>query len=301
VAGPRHQALIWRNGADRPAALAGFIQEGVKQGEPVCVGVSAALSGPLRAAADGQPRVRFFEMAELGRNPGRIISAMLDFATAHPGAPLRFISQPSWAGRSAAENAEAARHESLIELALAEVTATVLCVYDARELDGQVIACAEQTHPVISDGGPPRPSPRYAGQGVLPSECDQPLPPPPLTAARLAYERDLRPVRAQVAACATGAGLGAERTADLVLAASEVAANTLRHTAGGGTLTAWVTDREVICQVSDSGHITNPLAGRRRPASDASGQGLWVVHQICDLVELRSGPEGTTIRMRMRR
>jgi anti-sigma regulatory factor (Ser/Thr protein kinase) len=267
----------------------------------VCVGVSAALSGPLRAAADGQPRVRFFEMAELGRNPGRIISAMLDFATAHPGAPLRFISQPSWAGRSAAENAEAARHESLIELALAEVTATVLCVYDARELDGQVIACAEQTHPVISDGGPPRPSPRYAGQGVLPSECDQPLPPPPLTAARLAYERDLRPVRAQVAACATGAGLGAERTADLVLAASEVAANTLRHTAGGGTLTAWVTDREVIGQVSDSGHITNPLAGRRRPASDASGQGLWVVHQICDLVELRSGPEGTTIRMRMRR
>jgi anti-sigma regulatory factor (Ser/Thr protein kinase) len=301
VAGPRHQALIWRNGADRVAAVAQFIQEGVRRGEPVYVGVIAAAGDPLRAAADGQPHVRFFDMAELGRNPGRIIPAMLDFAAAYPGGPVRFLTEPCWAGRSAAENAEAARHESLVELALSEVAATVLCVYDARAVGVDVIACAEQTHPVISDGGPARSSARYAGLGVLPPACDHPLPPPPLAAARLAYQRDLRPVRALVAGCAATAGLAPDRAADLVLAASEVAANTLRHTRSGGTLTVWLTDQEVICQVSDSGYIANPLAGRRRPVSDTSGQGLWVVHQVCDLVQVRTDPDGTTVRMRMRR
>ena len=43
----------------------------------------------------------------------------------------------------------------------------------------------------------------------------------------------------------------------------------------------------------------DPLVGRRRPA-EATGLGLWVVHQVCDLVELRTGPAGTTIRTHMR-
>jgi anti-sigma regulatory factor (Ser/Thr protein kinase) len=94
------------------------------------------------------------------------------------------------------------------------------------------------------------------------------------------------------------AGLDADRTADLVLAVGEVTANTLRHTHGGGTASVWHTRAEVICQVSDEGQIKDPLAGRRRPP-EATGLGLWVVHQVCDLVELRTGRRGTTIRMHM--
>jgi hypothetical protein len=33
---------------------------------------------------------------------------------------------------------------------------------------------------------------------------------------------------------------------------------------------------------------------------DAPGQGLWVVNHVCDLVERRSSPVGTTTRMRFR-
>jgi hypothetical protein len=54
----------------------------------------------------------------------------------------------------------------------------------------------------------------------------------------------------------------------------------------------------VICQVSDSGCITDPLVGLRRPLGPG-GMGLWVVNQVCDLVELRTGKRGTTIRMHM--
>jgi hypothetical protein len=48
------------------------------------------------------------------------------------------------------------------------------------------------------------------------------------------------------------------------------------------------------------GHITDPMAGYRRLPSDAAGgHGLWLVHQLCDLTEIRTSPLGTTIRLHM--
>ena len=43
------------------------------------------------------------------------------------------------------------------------------------------------------------------------------------------------------------------------------------------------------------------LAGRVRHGPDDHGHGLWLVNQVCDLVELRSGAAGTMVRMHMRR
>ena len=62
----------------------------------------------------------------------------------------------------------------------------------------------------------------------------------------------------------------------------------------------WASGPELICQVHDSGWITDPMAGRRRPAPDSPGQGLWVVNHVCDLVETLSGPAGTITRLRFR-
>jgi hypothetical protein len=40
--------------------------------------------------------------------------------------------------------------------------------------------------------------------------------------------------------------------------------------------------------------------GRRKPPPGASGgHGLWLVRQVCDLVELTSDASGTTVRMHM--
>jgi hypothetical protein len=58
----------------------------------------------------------------------------------------------------------------------------------------------------------------------------------------LAYCDDLHPVRSFVASRAKRAGLAPLRIPDLVLAISELAANTLRHTGGGGMPTARHTD-----------------------------------------------------------
>jgi anti-sigma regulatory factor (Ser/Thr protein kinase) len=130
-----------------------------------------------------------------------------------------------------------------------------------------------------------------------------PLSTPPDGAEVLRYRASLADVREFTAARARRAGLPPARVSDLVIAVSELAANTLAHTSGPGTLALWVTDDEVICQVQDQGQITDPLAGRMRPAPDAldGGRGLWVVHQACDRVQIRTGPAGTTVRVHMRR
>ncbi len=87
---------------------------------------------------------------------------------------------------------------------------------------------------------------------------------------------------------------------DLVLAVSEVAANTLRHTKSSGTLSIWHDEHEIVCEIRDSGTITDPDAGMRKPGPGASGgHGLWLVRQVCDQVELISDASGTTIRMHM--
>jgi anti-sigma regulatory factor (Ser/Thr protein kinase) len=114
------------------------------------------------------------------------------------------------------------------------------------------------------------------------------------------YRSDLSQVRALVLQHATEAGLAEGRATDLVLAVSEVAANTLRHTRSSGTLAIWHDKDEIVCEIHDEGTITDPQAGRRKPAPGASGgHGLWIVRQVCDLVELTSDANGTTVRMHM--
>jgi anti-sigma regulatory factor (Ser/Thr protein kinase) len=114
------------------------------------------------------------------------------------------------------------------------------------------------------------------------------------------YTTDLAAIRAVVHRYALRAGLPEARATDLVLAVSEVAANTVRHAKSPGCLKIWYDAKEIICQIEDEGTISDPLAGRRKPPMDAiSGHGLWIVHQVCDRVEITSGEAGTKVRMHM--
>ena len=126
---------------------------------------------------------------------------------------------------------------------------------------------------------------------------------PPDDAGVLRYRANLAEVRMFTAARALRAGLPPDRANDLVIAVAELAANTVVHTSGPGTLTVWVTDDEVICQVQDQGQITDLQAGMVRPAPDVpgGGRGLWVVCQVCDRVDISTGQAGTTVRVHMQR
>jgi anti-sigma regulatory factor (Ser/Thr protein kinase) len=96
--------------------------------------------------------------------------------------------------------------------------------------------------------------------------------------------------------------LGAAELSDLLVAVTEIAGNSLMHGGGAGTLRVWNSATGVICEVRDRGWIRQPLAGRARPTFDQeSGRGLWMVNQLCDLVQVRSTPAGTVVRLHMGR
>jgi anti-sigma regulatory factor (Ser/Thr protein kinase) len=120
------------------------------------------------------------------------------------------------------------------------------------------------------------------------------------SAVSLTFTTDLAAVRAVVSRYAAEAGLSEMRSADLVIAVNEVAANTMQHAHAKGVLDIWQDTDEVICQVTDTGYIADPLAGSRMPRPGAmTGYGLWMVNRVCDQVDLRSDETGTTIRMHM--
>jgi anti-sigma regulatory factor (Ser/Thr protein kinase) len=103
-----------------------------------------------------------------------------------------------------------------------------------------------------------------------------------------------------VARHGAAAGLDPARTADLVLAVDEVATNSLRHGGGRGTLRIWRDGESVVCEVRDAGRIEDPMVGRERPALDRDGgRGLWMVNQLCDLVQLRTFPTGAVVRLHL--
>ncbi|HEY0638974.1 MAG TPA: ATP-binding protein, partial [Pseudonocardiaceae bacterium] len=162
------------------------------------------------------------------------------------------------------------------------------CVYDAGVLAPDLLAAARRRH--SPDAPPPL------------SLFTAALPPADPDAATVRFDRpaQVRDLRAAVTGWAAAAGLPADRVADLTLAVHEVAVNSLRHGGGRGTLRYWTEGRSLVCEVSDSGHITDPLVGRLRPTtSQLSGRGVWLANQLCDLVRIRSSASGTTVRLHM--
>jgi anti-sigma regulatory factor (Ser/Thr protein kinase) len=98
---------------------------------------------------------------------------------------------------------------------------------------------------------------------------------------------------------AQAAGLNG-RADDFVLAVNEILSNSLYHARDNGLLRVWEEPDGLVCEVSDSGHIVQPLIGREEPPpGQVGGHGIWLVNLVCDLVQVRSSPEGSTIRMKM--
>jgi len=300
----RHQALLYATDHEFVAAATSFIRDAVLAGEPILVMVGAAKIDMLRSAlsSDACP-VLFADIAQVGRNPARILSVWRDFVAAHAGQSwrLRGISEPIWPGRRPAEVMECQRHEALLNVAFANApTFWLLCLYDSGGLDPAVIGQAYRTHPFVGHSGQWERA-RSHGNGTAAALGEDPLPEPPCQPLELVFHSGaLGALRRLVSQQAVGAGLGAARAADLVLAVHEVAANSLRHGGGWGILRVWLEDDVMICEVRDTGQIGHPLAGWERPATGQdSGRGLWIVNQVCDLVQLRSSSTGTVVRLHM--
>jgi len=298
--GFRHEALIYRDGDDFLTAALPFLWQALEAGEPTLVAVQAAnatlLEGELGRDAEA---VRFADIEALGRNPARIIPFWRQFVDEHAGEPVRGIGEPVWPGRRPDEIDECQRHESLLNLAFSPPPAwSLLCPYDAGGLDDEVLEAVVHSHQAIERDGAreeccdgPTEAGHFGGSlSQRPAGCEP-----------FEFDRTgLFAVRQRVSWLAKSAGLPLQGTTDLVVAASELAANSIVHGGGAGTLHAWREDGRLLVEVEDRGTIEEPLVGRVRPLpTQVGGRGLWLANQFCDLVQIRSGSSGTAVRLQM--
>ncbi|RSN26154.1 anti-sigma regulatory factor [Amycolatopsis sp. WAC 01416] len=301
-----HPALFYQGPDDYLAGTVPFIQQGLESGEPVAVSVPGPNLELLRTAlGQDAERVRLLDMTEEGRNPGRIIPGVLRaFADDHTTRRVRIIGEPIWAERSELEYPACAQHEALINHAFTGREVTILCPYDVTRLDARALSDAEATHPVLIDSTGERASTRYDPDRII-TGYNTPLPEPALTetagynildavtgeATSLAHARAVARDQAQ------RAGLTDDQVADVQLVVAELLANSVDHGGGQGRLSIWSEADGLVCEVHDTGRLTDPLAGRR-PASPGQlrGRGLLLVNHLSDLVRVHTGPQGTTIR-----
>ncbi|HEU4737242.1 MAG TPA: sensor histidine kinase [Solirubrobacterales bacterium] len=297
-AGFRHEALIYSDPDQFLAASVPFIATGLAAGEPALVAVSERNAELLRGELGADPEgVEFVAMEELGRNPARIIPLWRDFLDGQAGRPVRGIGEPIWPGRDAAEIDECQRHESLLDFAFSGSPGwSLLCPYDAAALPDEVLAAISRSHKSVNRDG----AREASGEYLSASDCFAgALPDRPLETEAFAYDRTrLSAVRRRVKRVAEAAGIAPQGTADLVVAASELAANSVAHGGGAGTLRTWREREHLLLEFEDRGTIDEPLAGRLRPTpTQEGGRGLWLANQLCDLVQIRSSAFGTTVRL----
>ena len=121
------------------------------------------------------------------------------------------------------------------------------------------------------------------------------------TFVEMSFTRDrLGELRRFVAQEAAEVSLDPARIADLVLAVDELATNSVCHGGGAGTLRMWREGDVLLCDICDLGQIRQESVCLSPPdPTQISGRGLWIVSQLCDLVQIRSSLGHSTVRVHM--
>ncbi|WP_405577332.1 anti-sigma factor RsbA family regulatory protein [Streptomyces sp. NBC_01190] len=290
------------------AGALAYIEEALRGGAVVLLAVDEPKEELLRAELPGSGaagRVTFLDTATVGRNPGRMIPAWQAWIAERSadGSPVHAIGESRWSGRTEGETAELRYHEWLLNMAFARSPMWwLLCPYDTTTFGEEELALARRCHPLVLRDGLPEEGPDY---GEEPFAFDA-LPAPQDGGNELTFGfGDLPAVREAVTSCAARHGMKGARLRELLIVCTEVASNSLRYGGGGGTLRMWGEEAAggtvMICEFHDSGYLSDPLVGRIRPRPDQlGGRGMWLVQQLCDLVQIRSDPgTGTTVRLHM--
>lgn len=303
----RHEAVLY-DGIDGFMAWAvPFIREGVLAGEGVLVVVDQLKIQRLRhQLGDDAVGVDFRDMNNVGVNPANIIAAWASFVEDRAGsAPaLRGIGEPVWPGRNAPELDECFRHEQLLNVAFADSVPWFLaCPYDTSTLAPEVIALAYRSHPTIRRGSSVEASTSFDGLELCRSHAGElPEPPPDALDIRFSSSELIGTLRLVCEREAARSGIAVDRLFNVAMAATEVMTNSVNHGGGRARLRMWGDEVGFWCDVEDEGTIVEPLVGRIPPSPfRVGGRGLFLANQFCDLVQVRSNPGHTVVRLLLKR
>jgi hypothetical protein len=294
----RHEAFLYRGDDDFLDGIVPFVRDGIAAGQPVMVAIRATKTRPLKdALGPDRSEVLFVDMTELGHNPARIIPGWRRFLDEHctDGQPVRGVGEPIWSGRRPTEVLEAQLHEALLNVAVDPDTPMWLrCPYDMTTLTEAELAEAARSHPILVESGALRGSRSYGGMQHVEDLFAGDLPEPDPRTDGIALPAAHSAVAALVTKHTAAAELDTEKAWALSLVVREITASAVP----GCTLRIWTEPAALICEIRDPEPVDDPMAGRVQPeATEPDVRGLWLANQMCDLVQVRSTPDGSTVRI----
>ncbi|MFG3441088.1 anti-sigma factor RsbA family regulatory protein [Nonomuraea sp. NPDC047897] len=304
-----HQGLIYDSDEQFLDATVPFCLDGLEQQDAVLAVTSPSNIGLLRQALGGAAgQVEFVASKDWYEAPGRTLAAYYHYVdqrtAAGPHRRVRVVGEPVWHGRDQVASAEWTRYEAAINVAFAACPAWIVCPYDSRLLPRQIVEDARRTHPQLVTGTTVEHSGHYADPASSDGAWDREpaAAPGDGTAPAMSFDADLAALRAFVRTAAAALKVPPDVVQRLVSAANEVATNAVRHGGGSGRVKLWRAGRRVVCEVADGGEETGArwwLGYLPPDPAQPHGHGLWVVRQLCDLVEIHPGPSGTTVRLHL--
>lgn len=303
-----HAALMFGSDDEFLAGALPFLRSGVEREEPVLVVLDEPRTDALREAlGPASAAVGFADPADWFRSPGVVLNSYHHyFRQHHDAAGVRALASPAWADLAGAPGAlgEWQRFEALLNLAFPDSLAQVVCPYDVTGLPEGVVEGALATHWALLQGDAVIENERYGDPLDYSRRLDErALVEPTATVAEIAFSGRADGARRFVRERCRQAGLSPRATEDFVLAVHEVVANAIRHGGDDGRLRAWEESGRLVCEVRDTGPgVADPLQGYLPPVGyGEGGWGLWLARQIAALVEVRSGPAGSVIRLHAQR
>jgi hypothetical protein len=301
----RHWACVYDSDQQFLQTAVPFLAEGLAAGDPVlAVTTPAHLELITDALGPRGGEVDYAESAFFGRRPPQRVAAFFRYWKNHAGGSggVRILAEPVWAGRSAREIAAWTRMESALNVVLAPASIAMICPYDTRTLDPDIVTGALRTHPARIAGSRLSPSADFTDPAEFARSCDTgPLPEPPADAPAFPFDGDLRGLRRFIAGRAACYGVTGDRADILVLAVSEVGAYLKNQGPGTAVVRTWEQPGAVVCDFRRPDlSIGDPFLGLRPARLEPSaGDGLWLANQICDWLEIRSGADGSTIQLQV--
>jgi anti-sigma regulatory factor (Ser/Thr protein kinase) len=301
-----HDALFFSSSDELAAAARPFVRGGLAAGDAVVVAASPATADVVRAAADGDERVRVVERDEAyaRRTPAAVTAfrRLADELTATGATRVRVVGETDF-GATAREQLEWQRYEAVLNHVLAPWPLWGLCVFDTTRLPGPVLESVARTHPTVVTGRSRTPNPRFVDPAGYLRGLPVPVEPLQSGVPRLAVDDVADPIALRHALAAELATVGGPRDVveDFLLAVDETTSNAVRHGAPPVAVRLWTSAERVVCTVTDHGDgLQDPFAGYGPAHGDdlsRGGMGVWLARQLCDHVDISSGPDGVTVRL----
>jgi anti-sigma regulatory factor (Ser/Thr protein kinase) len=297
-AGLCHEAIVVEDDERFVGHVAPFLRAGLEQGATLTV-LNQRHWGLLREelGADAE-RISYTDCDDFYTRP-------IDALASYDATLRRLAAAGSTSVRVAAEIPlsptrsdwdEWMSYEAIVNRALAGRPAHILCVYDTKITPEPVIDAVWRTHPhVVTDRAA---GPDYHGSDDAIAAFTRP-PWRELALGSLPLTQDATAFREALAAELAAAEAPRQKVVNMLIAASQVFDNALRHGGGATALRTGLVDGWFVCEIEDRGPgLDDPLAGYVPPAPDQPGrQGLWIARQLATRLELITARPGLTVRL----